>query len=344
MQVRRYNAEQSDRWDTLVRESKNGTFLMLRGYMDYHSDRFTDHSLMMYDDHGKLIAVMPSCEGEERENDGTVKTLYSHRGLTYGGLVMSRKVHASDVMQMVRLTIDYLREQGFERWYYKPVPTIYHRLPSQEDVYALWRNDARMTVCNLSCSLQLDVDDAMQMNADASRRHRRKLAEEAGMRLLVGGRDLPAHEVLRRFWPIMERNMMERYGAIPVHSLDEMLLLQSRFPCEIQCYLVTAPTEEGCEEDVAGEVLFVSAQVAHAQYGHASERGRKMGALDFLYLTLIDRFRQPGSPIRYFDFGTSNEQGGRLLNESLIAQKEGFGGRGVAYCTYRIDIDKKIEP
>lgn len=339
MTLERYSPDKAAQWDALVEASRNGTFLFCRAYMDYHSDRFADHSLMAYDDHHKLLAVLPSCELTESDDQGRpCRVLASHQGLTYGGFVMSRKLHAADVLVLFDQVCDYLREQGFTAWRYKPVPTIYHRLPSQDDVYALWRHQAQLTVCNLSCTLQLDASPDVQVSADASRRHRRRQAEQSGLRLLTGGRDLPAAEVLRRFWPIMEQNMMQRYGARPVHTLDEMLLLQQRFPRQIQCYLVTAPQPDGSEVDVAGEVLFVSAQVAHAQYGHASELGRKLGALDFLYLTLIDRFAEAGGEVRYFDFGTSNEQGGRVLNESLIAQKEGFGGRGVAYCTYTISL------
>jgi hypothetical protein len=56
--------------------------------------------------------------------------------------------------------------------------------------------------------------------------------------------------------------------------------------------------------------------------------------MDLLYGTLIEQYRQRPE-FRYFDFGTSNEDAGRYLNETLIAQKEGFGGRGVAYRIFR---------
>ncbi len=339
MQIRRYTPQDQKAWDEFVRGSKNGTFLFERAYMDYHSDRFHDHSLMASDSKGKLLAVLPA---NEVKADAA---FYSHQGLTYGGFVLHKRVHAAEVLQLFDLTIDYLRQQGFRTWHYKPVPTIYHRMPSQEDEYALFRHDAVLEVCNLSCSLPLQVDQDMQLAADASRRHRRQQAEFSGLRLLTGGKELPADEALRRFWPIMEQNMMARYGARPVHTLDEMLLLQQRFPQQIRCYLVTAPAvaldpaaDADATVDVAGEVLFVSQQVAHAQYGHASQQGREVSALDFLYLTLIDRFRDQEPDIRYFDFGTSNEQGGRILNESLIAQKEGFGGRGIAYKTYLLTL------
>ena len=332
MQIHRYTSQDQQTWDEFVRLSKNGTFLFERHYMDYHSDRFTDHSLMYYDDKGKLLAMLPA---NQRDDD-----FYSHQGLTYGGFILHKRIHAEVVLQLFMSTMAYLRQCGCQAWYYKPVPTIYHRLPSQEDLYALFRVGATMEVCNLSCSLPLHIeDDTMQMTADASRRHRKREAEMMGMRLLTGNQDLPAEEVLRRFWPIMEQNMMERFGATPVHSLDEMLLLQRRFPKQIRCYLVIVrDPQSGVEVDVAGEVLFVSQQVAHAQYGHASARGRELGALDFLYLTLIEHYREQEPDIQYFDFGTSNEQGGRILNTSLIAQKEGFGGRGIAYSTYRIAL------
>lgn len=330
MIIQRYSPEQASQWDALVQVSRNGTFLFLRGYMDYHSQRFADHSLMVFDDHHKLLALLPANEVADSQG----RTLWSHQGLTYGGLILSRKMHAAQVLSAFDAIISYLRAEQFVCWHYKPVPTIYHRLPSQDDIYALFRHGAQMRVCNLSCTLQLDADPDVQVSADASRRHRYHLAQQYGLRLLQGGVDLPLSEALSRFWPIMEQNMMQRYGARPVHSLPEMQLLAQRFPHNIQCYLVTSPHDG----DVAGEVLFVSHQVAHAQYGHASEVGRSLGALDFLYLSLIARFTQSSGPVRYFDFGTSNESQGQILNETLIAQKEGFGGRGVAYPCFTLQL------
>ena len=43
---------------------------------------------------------------------------------------------------------------------------------------------------------------------------------------------------------------------------------------------------------------------------------------------------------KYFDFGTSNEDMGRYLNEGLIYQKEGFGGRAVCYDWYEVMINR----
>lgn len=48
MTIKRYTSDDMPLWDTFVKASRNGTFLHERSYMDYHSDRFDDYSLMCY--------------------------------------------------------------------------------------------------------------------------------------------------------------------------------------------------------------------------------------------------------------------------------------------------------
>ncbi|MGB9979538.1 hypothetical protein [Methanobacterium sp.] len=46
IKIKRYEAEEKERWDNFVKNSKNGVFFSLRDYMEYHADRFEDHSLL----------------------------------------------------------------------------------------------------------------------------------------------------------------------------------------------------------------------------------------------------------------------------------------------------------
>ena len=86
---------------------------------------------------------------------------------------------------------------------------------------------------------------------------------------------------------------------------------------------------------LGGTVLCISRKVVHTQYISASEEGKQSHALDALFQDLIKiRYKD----LDYFDFGTSNEEGGKVLNASLIYQKEGFGGRGVVYDTYEWEL------
>ena len=70
MSLRRYTADDAEAWDDFVEQSKNGTFLFKRQYMDYHSDRFTDHSLLFFNKKRHLIAFLPA--NEVKKEDGTL--------------------------------------------------------------------------------------------------------------------------------------------------------------------------------------------------------------------------------------------------------------------------------
>ena len=314
--LRRYTASDAPQWDKFVEDSKNGTFLFLRGYMDYHSNRFTDHSLMFYDEKQRLIALLPA-----NEKDGV---LYSHQGLTYGGLVISTKSRAAEVLEIFSTTKAYLKENGFKEWYYKQMPTCYHQCPSEEDEYALWRSGAKLESCLISTTIPLN---GCTIYPEIERRRKRGVAkaEEAGYTI----KESTDYE---QFWRIMEANLMDRYSLKPVHTLQEMLLLHSRFPKNIRLFLVVkdGKAEGGCVVYVANDTCI------HIQYGHATPQGKQDGVLDLLYTTLMDEFRKAG--YRYMDFGNSNEQNGMYLNENLIAQKEGFGGRGTVYKQWIITI------
>lgn len=107
-EIRKYNDADKEVWNAYVEHARNATFLFNRNYMDYHSDRFKDYSLMFYKN-GKLHSLLPAHEREE--------IFCSHFGLTYGGLIMNKDVTAADVVQLFKELNEYLRQQGFKRYY-----------------------------------------------------------------------------------------------------------------------------------------------------------------------------------------------------------------------------------
>ena len=134
------------------------------------------------------------------------------------------------------------------------------------------------------------------------------------------------------FWQVLDSLLMDKYGKHPVHSLEEIMLLQSRFPENIRLYTATLGTEI-----LAGVVMYYSSsEVAHCQYIASTAHGRELKTLTLLFDHLIKETSQAG--FRYFDFGISTEDGGRFLNEGLVRQKCRLGGRGIVYNTYRITI------
>lgn len=308
MEIRRYRREDKELWNSFVSKARNATFLFDRNYMDYHADRFDDNSFMFYHK-GKLKAVLPANVAGD--------TLYSHQGLTYGGLLLDKKATVEDVLECFDSLNSWLRENGISKVVYKALPWIYQQYPSEEDLYALtWKCKAQLISRNIASTIVID--------------NKLKFAEsrKSGIRKALSlNIEVGESNDVDDFWHVLEDNLGNRYNAKPVHTANEMKLLMSRFPNNIRLYVAKMNGEI-----VGGTLIYVTPQVVHTQYISASVEGKKHGALDLLFDYIINKVY---ANCRYFDFGKSTEQGGAYLNEPLIFQKEGFGGRGVCYDWYQ---------
>ena len=311
MEIRRYRREYKELWNSFVSKARNATFLFDRNYMDYHADRFDDNSFMFYHK-GKLKAVLPANVAGD--------TLYSHQGLTYGGLLLDKKATVEDVLECFDSLNSWLRENGISKVVYKALPWIYQQYPSEEDLYALtWKCKAQLISRDISSSIVIDNKLKFAESRKSGIRKALSLNIEVGESHDVDG-----------FWHVLEDNLGNRYNAKPVHTASEMKLLMSRFPNNIRLYVAKMNGEI-----VGGTLIYVTPQVVHTQYISASVEGKKHGALDLLFDYIINKVY---ANCRYFDFGKSTEQGGAYLNEPLIFQKEGFGGRGVCYDWYQWEL------
>lgn len=306
-EIRRYSPELVGDWNGFVASSKNGTFLFDRRYMDYHADRFIDHSLMIYR-RGRLYALLPGNVNGD--------TFYSHQGLTYGGLLMNDKTTAADVVEIFRMINAYLRAEGLKTVVYKPVPWIYHQQPSEEDLYAIIQVcDVRITRGLSSAITREHLNEWYRIRQNGVQK-----AKKAGVRI-------EQTEDYHSFWHILSNNLRERYGLNPVHTVEEIELLHQRLPENIRLFVA----KEG-QQTIGGCVLYVTGRVVHSQYIAASPRGRELHALDLLFEEVIAHSLKNHA---YFDFGISTEKQGTYLNQQLIYQKEGFGGRGICYEWYK---------
>ena len=55
----KYNTNNRSIWDEFIADSKNATFLFRRDFIEYHQDRFSDNSLMVYKNN-TLFALLPA--------------------------------------------------------------------------------------------------------------------------------------------------------------------------------------------------------------------------------------------------------------------------------------------
>ena len=309
-----YGNDMADTWNAFVAASKNGTFLLHRDYMDYHADRFVDCSLLFYKK-GELMAALPANYRAEEQ------AVYSHGGLTYGGLLLSERITVADTMQVMACAAEWMRlTLGVKEWIYKPVPHIYHRAPAEEDLYALFRQEATLVARGVSAAIAND-------NTLPVQELRRRGAKKAIANNVV----YEESDALPEFWSILEEVLAGRHDCRPVHTVEEMERLKCAFPDNIRLFVAKADGRV-----VAGTLIYETEQVAHAQYIAASAEGRSVGALDGLFCHLIT---EVFAGKKFFDFGISTEQGGRYLNEGLAFQKEGFGARAVVYDIYKLKIN-----
>lgn len=307
--IRQYEAADREAWDAFVNASKTPMFMFNRGFMEYHADRFEDASLLFFKDDA-LVAVLPaSRHGDE---------LRSHGGLTYGGLLSGPKMRQVTMLDCFAALRDFCRERGVKSVVYKAIPHFYHAQPAQEDLYALFRKDAALEKVEPAVVIRL----ANPLKMPKGRKAQISRARREGV-------EVRETDDLDAFIALENATLMAHHGVCAVHTADELRLLKGRFPENVRCF--------GGFRDgrlIAGTLLFVYPTVVHTQYMCADDEAREIGGLDLVIADVIERFR---TSHEWLDFGISTEENGRVLNEGLIEQKEGFGGRVFTYATYRLN-------
>ena len=279
--------------------------------MDYHKDRFKDHSLMFWEE-DKLIAIFPASERE--------KELVSHGGLTYGGFISDSKMKQHTMNECFERLIEYARDNDFKEIYYKIIPHIYHEQPSEEDLYSLFVNKAELirveaaTVINLTNPLKMPKGRKAQI----SRARREEVVIEERSSL----------QDFENFINLENQVLSERHETKAVHTGAELKLLKDRFPENIHLFIANYNGEM-----IAGTVVYEYDQVVHTQYMAANDMARQIGALDLAISTVIEKYKESKL---WLDFGISTENSGMILNTGLISQKEGFGGRTDVYQMWKI--------
>jgi hypothetical protein len=232
---------------------------------------------------------------------------------------VSRTATLSTVLRSFEALLKHLQFEKVPSLLYKRIPSFYNSLPDNEVDYAFFLTDARLS--RRDCALVLPMADRLPMQT--RRKREIKKASRLGLRAVQ-------EESFRPFWEqVLVPRLANRFGVAPVHSVEEITLLASRFPENIKMFSVY-----DASQILAGTVIYETPDVAHAQYIAVSDAGQEQGALDFLFGWLIgERYKDK----RFFDFGICNEKEGRALNHGLLEWKEGFGGRCYVHDFYHID-------
>lgn len=308
--VKRYQESDYESWNTFVSHAKNATFLFHRDFIEYHKDRFEDFSIMIFEGE-KLVAILPANRAGE--------TVYSHQGLTYGGLVYGESLKLASVIATFKAILFYLSENKITKIQIKTFPSIYHNKPAEELSYALFLADARLI--RRDTLAVIDLSKPFQFST---------LRKRGIQKAVSNGLIIKEENNFEPFWnQILIPNLQLRHNAEPVHTLVEIQLLKKLFDKNIRQFNVYF---NGAI--VAGTTIFESENVAHCQYISKYEENENLGSLDFLYDHLI---KNVFAHKCFFDFGISNENQGKTLNNGLSYWKESFGANTIVHDFYEVD-------
>lgn len=308
--IKLYEKQHYALWNNFISEAKNATFLFHRDFMEYHKDRFEDYSLLIFNEKQELVGVIAA----HKVNNA----VFSHNGLTYGGLLLKPKAKLIQALGMFKALLQFLNEKDIETLHIKEIPSFYCSDFSDELKYLLFLTNAKITRVDSLSTINLQkpyfITKTRRESVHRGKKNNLVIKEEIAFEL---------------FWnEILIPNLNKKHQAQPVHTAYEIKLLQQRFPNNIRHFNVYHN-----DRIVAGTTIFINNNVVHPQYVSGNAQKNELGSLDFLYHYLITNVFKDKE---FFDFGISNEEGGTKLNSGLLFWKESFGAKTVAQQFYEV--------
>ena len=315
-----YTDKNLDEWESFVDNANNGTIFHLRSFLGYHPpDRFEDHSLIFHKK-GNISALFSACV----INDDGNKTLYSHRGATFGGFVIDESSSFKDAFDLTESLLMYARKNKFSRIILTQPPLIYQTRLSNNLDFALLQNG--FDYLKREVSSVLSLKPSLAANIDNFRSE----ARTAFRRAVKLGVIVKESDNFEGFYKILEANLWTRHGVKPTHTVEEIRSLSKLFPDKIE--LLGAFAED---KMIAGVVLFAcNPKVLMAFYISHDENFQNYRAVNLLFHDVIKRAIK--RKFKFLDFGifTVNME----PNWGLGRFKESFGASGLFRDTFQIEI------
>lgn len=302
--IEKFSNKDSEKWDKFVCESRNGTIFSTRKFLNYHpEEKFNDCSLVIREN-SKWLAVFPaSCED---------KTVSSHPGASYGGLLVENSTSIKKTHLIVDELISYYRDNEFKKIKMTLPPIIYHTIPSNYIDFVLLRKGFSYTKRELSAYIPVSKKPFNYFK-QTSRTATRKARKEG-----VAVRET---DDIESFYKILEKNLGMRHNVEPTHSLQELKKLKEIFPSRIRLF---ASFYQG--KQIAGTVIFeVTKKVSLAFYISHLESYQNKRPVNILFYKVIKwAYKHHYS---YLDLGTFTLN--MKPNFGLGRFKESLGAQGI---------------
>ncbi len=306
MKIVKYSSEYEKVWDEFIANSKNGTVFHTRKFLSYHKDKFEDKSILIYKKN-RLVGVFPAVEVDGK--------IISHRGSTYGGLVVGVKNRLSDSLSMWEKIINYYQKTiEFRKSEY-----IFDKYPSREVIFAAKKFGFKEVNEELSTCLDLEF-------VKFSERRKRAIKKCKDLKIIFD--DMNYED----FYEILSNNLKIKYDTTPTHTLKEMKLLKKLLPGN---YLLITIYKD--KQMIAGIWLVLATdKTAHTFYIAQNYDFAEFQGLSCIVKNIIEYLQKKS--FKYLNFGISTENGGEFVNKGLFEFKESFGGFGVSRFYFRKEV------
>lgn len=297
--IRKYQSTDFALWNAFINDATNATFLFHRDFMEYHKDRFEDYSLLIFEQ-SKLIAVLPA--------NKVGNSIYSHQGLTYGGLVYMPKLKIEKVEKILDLVLCFFKSKQIDNFFLHPIPSFYAGNGNAAVDFFLIKKGAHLYRKEMNLVAHLNQKISI---SKSKLKHFRRI-EMLDLEIVQETNFQP-------FWDqVLIPRLLHKHQTKPVHSLSEIQQLHNKFPEKIKQFSVYFKGEI-----IAGVTIFEFEKGVKSQYGATTKKGEKYRALDFLFISLLDNFQKKGK--HFFDMGIVNEDNEKGFNAGLLNQKEELG-------------------
>ena len=317
LKLRNFNQSKDiDLWEQFCGKCLQSTFLHTYKFISYHKNRYNNKSLII-EYKNKIVGIFPAAI----DPNNSLKII-SHPGITFGGILHQGQLNGELMVNAIKDICIYYKRNNFKYLIYKPVPTFYHKVPVQDDLFALARLKAKKIKNDLSSTI-----DLTNRNVVSKRRSRSlKKSIDAKIHLSENKKNV------KDFWDLLSLNLKKKFNVEPVHTEKEIKLLSERFPNNIKFTFAFKKNNL-----IGGVITFISHTSYHSQYIASNEVGKKYGALDAIFNYLIKEATEKGK--KWFDFGISTNSNNQI-NEGLYKFKNEFGGGGFVYEQYELEFDK----
>lgn len=301
----------------ILRQDTNGEFVNSVQYLSYHpSERFNDDSVIVIDAGNQEVkAIMMAASIPEDK-----KQIISHPGTTFSGPILSCKTDIKEAMEILERIFSYYEER-YETVEIRLRPPVYDRQPMEWIQYLLMRRGYHYHMMALANVINLqeigDEEGILYCFNSGRRNHVKKVIKKANY--VVQKRVVPE----RRAWENLSHNLEEKFNSKTTHTYEEIVKLCEIWPECIQSY--SAERNDG--EYGALVLVYKYKSVFHTQYLDVNYKYASEYPHLYLLYELIREAKREN--YRYFSFGASTEERGKILNEGLFQYKNGYGGGSI---------------